>query len=181
MKPIIWLACVGFGMLSVSTAQANVYHCVVNGQNVYTNKPSGNCQTAKLEKIGSYTSDKTILARQNEANHASAANPPAAAPKARTQTAAAATHAATPAPAAATAKPVNHPQNHRDQGRRDILTTELSNEKKALAQARLALSNGRLIRSDNDQRQQQNLASLQRAVDDRMQNVQALQNELSRM
>lgn len=177
MKPILWLACVGFGMLSVSAAQANVYHCVVNGQNVYTNKPHGNCQTAKLEKIGSYTSDKTILARQNEASNTNNATPPAAA-KPRTQTTAAATtNHATPA----AAKPVNHPQSHRDQGRREILTTELSNEKKALAQARLALSNGRLIRSDNEARQQQNLASLQRAVDDRMQNVQALQNELSRM
>lgn len=181
MKPIVCLACVSVGMLLVSTAHANVYHCVVNGQNVYTNKPNGNCQTAKLEKIGSYTSDKTLLARQNEASNASAASPQAAA-KPRTQTtttAAATTNNAAPAPAAT--KAVNHPQSHRDQGRRDILSTELSNEKKALAQARLALSNGRLIRTDNDPRQQQNLASLQRAVDDRMQNVQALQNELSRM
>jgi hypothetical protein len=72
-------------------------------------------------------------------------------------------------------------QSHRDQGRREILMSELTNEKKALAQARLALVNGKLIRNQADARKQQSMSSLQRAVDDRQQNIQALQNELARM
>ena len=59
--------------------------------------------------------------------------------------------------------------------------SELTNEKKALAQARLALTNGKLIRNQADARKQQSMSSLQRAVDDRQQNIQALQNELARM
>jgi len=59
--------------------------------------------------------------------------------------------------------------------------SELTNEKKALAQARLALVNGKLIRNQADARKQQSMSSLQRAVDDRQQNIQALQNELARM
>ena len=64
---------------------------------------------------------------------------------------------------------------------RKILMSELTNEKKALAQARLALVNGKLIRNQADARKQQSMSSLQRAVDDRQQNIQALQNELARM
>ena len=127
MKPMMYLAGMMVGMLSVSHVHANVYHCVVDGQNVYTNKPNGNCQTAKLEKIGSYTSDKTILQRQNELNSAAAAPKPAAKPATTT------THVATANAApntAATATATASPQAKRDQGRREILTTELNNEKK---------------------------------------------------
>ena len=187
MKHTFYSLAAGIMVCLCGMAQASVYHCVVNGQNVYTNKPNGNCQTAKLDKLGSYTSDKAILARQNELSNAKIA-----AANEQSQSAASAKTRTTPASTtqqanAQTAKPAttqavaHRPQTQRDQGRREILMSELSNEKKALAQARLALTNGKLIRSDNNERQQQSLASLQRAVDDRMQNVQALQNELSRM
>lgn len=198
MKRILLIGAVAACCLS--TAQANVYSCTVNGEKIYTNKKSGNCHVEKLDKIGSYSSDRTILERQNRladasiaaqntantsSNHQAAnnqtshqASPPTHRPVKPVQTA---NNVPTrPANQVATAAPASS-QAGRDQGRRAILMSELSNEKKALAQARLALVNGRLIRNQNDTRKQQSLASLQRAVDDRQQNIQALQNELARM
>ena len=35
---------------------AKIYTCVVNGDTLYTSKPQGNCSSADLPSIGSYTS-----------------------------------------------------------------------------------------------------------------------------
>ena len=199
MKHVFLLGCLSAMLASV--AQANVYSCIVNGEKIYTNKKVGNCHSEKLDKIGSYTSDRSIIDRQNRLSDEkiaaqrngnqdnSNAAPPvqqAAAPAARNSRPAVA--AAPPAnrpvstaPVVANNTPSTPAQSHRDQGRREILMSELTNEKKALAQARLALVNGKLIRNQADARKQQSMSSLQRAVDDRQQNIQALQNELARM
>mgnify|MGYP003615791886 FL=1 len=199
MKHVFLLGCLSAMLASV--AQANVYSCIVNGEKIYTNKKVGNCHSEKLDKIGSYTSDRSIIDRQNRLSDEkiaaqrngnqdnSNAAPPvqqATAPAARNSRPAVAaappaTRPARTAPAVANTTPSTPAQPHRDQGRREILMSELTNEKKALAQARLALVNGKLIRNQADARKQQSMSSLQRAVDDRQQNIQALQNELARM
>ena len=198
MKRILLLGCLSAVLVPV--AQANVYSCVVNGEKIYTNKKVGNCHSEKLDKIGSYTSDRSIIERQNRlsnekiaaqrgGNQDSNSNAPAvqqaAAPAVRSRPAVAsappASRPVSTAPVVANNTPSTPAQSHRDQGRREILMSELTNEKKALAQARLALTNGKLIRNQADARKQQSMSSLQRAVDDRQQNIQALQNELARM
>ncbi len=63
MKHVFLLGCLSAMMATV--AQANVYSCIVNGEKVYTNKKVGNCHSEKLDKIGSYTSDRSIIDRQN--------------------------------------------------------------------------------------------------------------------
>ena len=198
MKRILLLGCLGAVLVPV--AQANVYSCVVNGEKLYTNKKVGNCHSEKLDRIGSYTSDRSIIERQNrlsdekiaaqrggnqDSNNNAPAVQQAAAPAVRSRPAVAsappASRPVSTAPVVANNTPSTPAQSHRDQGRREILMSELTNEKKALAQARLALTNGKLIRNQADARKQQSMTSLQRAVDDRQQNIQALQNELARM
>jgi hypothetical protein len=63
MKHVFLLGCLSAMLASV--AQANVYSCIVNGEKIYTNKKVGNCHSEKLDKIGSYTSDRSIIDRQN--------------------------------------------------------------------------------------------------------------------
>ncbi|UOO88545.1 hypothetical protein LVJ82_13865 [Vitreoscilla massiliensis] len=198
MKRIFLLGCLSAVLVPV--AQANVYSCVVNGEKIYTNKKVGNCHSEKLDKIGSYTSDRSIIERQNrlsnekiaaqrggnqDSNNNTPAVQQAAAPAVRSRPVVAsappASRPVSTAPVVANNTPSTPAQSHRDQGRREILMSELTNEKKALAQARLALTNGKLIRNQADARKQQSMSSLQRAVDDRQQNIQALQNELARM
>ena len=189
MKHVFLLGCLSAMLASV--AQANVYSCIVNGEKIYTNKKVGNCHSEKLDKIGSYTSDRSIIDRQNRLSDEKIAaqrngnqdNSNAAPPVQQAAVAAAppATRPVSTAPVVANNTPSTPAQSHRDQGRREILMSELTNEKKALAQARLALVNGKLIRNQADARKQQSMNSLQRAVDDRQQNIQALQNELARM
>ena len=198
MKHVFLLGCLSAMLASV--AQANVYSCIVNGEKIYTNKKVGNCHSEKLDKIGSYTSDRSIIERQNrlsderiaaqrggnqDSNNNAPAVQQAAAPAVRSRPAVAsappASRPVSTAPVVANNTPSTPAQSHRDQGRREILMSELTNEKKALAQARLALTNGKLIRNQADARKQQSMSSLQRAVDDRQQNIQALQNELARM
>ena len=192
MKHVFLLGCLSAMLASV--AQANVYSCIVNGEKIYTNKKVGNCHSEKLDKIGSYTSDRSIIDRQNRLSDEkiaaqrngnqdnSNAAPPvqqATAPAARNSRPAVAaappaTRPVSTAPVVANNTPSTPAQSHRDQGRREILMSELTNEKKALAQARLALVNGKLIRNQADARKQQSMSSLQRAVDDRQQNIQAV-------
>lgn len=171
-------------LVCIPLAQANVYSCVVNGEKVYTNKRTSNCHEEKLDKLGSYSSDKAALYRSNQNTEPRVAPTPKNTSASINRSAAVPTRPANPMGNAVATAPTVTPapaQSQRDQGRREILMTELSNEKKALAQARLALTNGRLIRNQPDARKQQSLASLERAVEDRQQNIMALQNELSRL
>ena len=201
MKHVFLLGCLSAMMATV--AQANVYSCIVNGEKIYTNKKVGNCQSEKLDKIGSYTSYRSIIERQNRLSNEkiaaqngnnqnsnnsappvqqASASPPSSRPVRPIAAAAVPNRPATNIPAVANNNaPAAPAQSNRDQGRREILMSELTNEKKALAQARLALTNGKLIRNQADARKQQSMTSLQRAVEDRQQNIQALQNELARM
>ena len=145
MKHVFLLGCLSAMLASV--AQANVYSCIVNGEKIYTNKKVGNCHSEKLDKIGSYTSDRSIIDRQNRLSDEkiaaqrngnqdnSNAAPPvqqAAAPAARNNRPAVAaappaTRPVSTAPVVANNTPSTPAQSHRDQGRREILMSELTN------------------------------------------------------
>ena len=66
-------------------------------------------------------------------------------------------------------------QQHRDEGRKGILQSEINNERKALAQAKLQLTTAKLSKNSKE------TAKWQRAIDDRNANLNALNNELGRM
>ena len=71
------------------------------------------------------------------------------------------------------------PKSSGSTSRRSILETELSNERKALGEAQKSLAQARVAKGGRVN--QQEITSLQSAVLDRQQNIQALQRELSRM
>ncbi|MDN0084468.1 DUF4124 domain-containing protein [Crenobacter sp. SG2305] len=74
-------------------------------------------------------------------------------------------------------------QKQRDAGRRQILEQELSNERKALTDARQALADGQAVRNGNERnyaKYQERIQKLQDAVTEREKNIQALQQELAR-
>ena len=71
------------------------------------------------------------------------------------------------------------PKSSGSTSRRSILETELSNERKALGEAQKSLAQARVAKGGHVN--QQEINSLQSAVLDRQQNIQALQRELSRM
>ena len=66
-------------------------------------------------------------------------------------------------------------QQQRDEGRKGILQSEINNERKALAQAKLQLTTAKLSKNSKE------TAKWQRAIDDRNTNLNALNNELGRM
>lgn len=151
------------------SAQAKVYTCVVNDGVVYTAKPNGNCQQAKLQPIGSY-SNSAAYRNTNRAPTVSIQ------PRAR-----ASTRNTTPSSATAT---VSTAPRGNDSGRRRILEQELNNERSALNLAQKALTDGRTMQTGdkgNYNQYQARIRQLEGAVLDRQQNVQALQRELGRM
>lgn len=153
---------------------AKIYTCVVNGETVYTSKPSGNCRSADLPPIGRYSS-----ARYDAPQPAAA--PRASAPKSSTPARRAAgsnTRARQQAAAPAVAAPAPR-QANTGSGRRAILEQELANERKALASAQQSLSNARSAKGGAIN--QELVSQLQGSVLDRQQNIQALQRELGRM
>lgn len=146
------------GLCSTHSADAKVYTCLQNGQVIYTAKPSGNCAEARLPTIGKYSSS-------NSSTQTKIASRPRTTPP--TQMAIAKTYKG-PNPT------VNIIPKGNDINRKSVLQTELSNERKALAEAQQALNRSRTGKGGDT-------TALQNVVFDRQQNIQALQRELSRM
>lgn len=154
-------------------AAAQVYSC---GPGCYTSSPRhGNGKAELGNKIGSYTSvtprrimsegdnisQETTQKTARRANNAPARN----------------------MPVSNIAPSVTVPKLNavRSSSRRSILEQELNNERNALADAQRALAEGRAVNGQSDAGHQQRIRSLESAVLDRQQNIQALQRELGRM
>ncbi|UOO83085.1 hypothetical protein LVJ83_06395 [Uruburuella testudinis] len=175
MKKLAMIVGAGIGMLTVHPSHAaKIYTCVINGDTVYTSKPSGNCRSADLPPIGRYSSARYDAPPKASGRQAApvrsgtAKNLPAQPGQSRENTAVAKT-AAPPAPK----------NTAIGNGRRAILEQELANERQALADARQALAGARAAK--NGTVNQQLISNLQSSVLDRQQNIQALQRELGRM
>jgi len=169
-----------FAAASGAQASSKIYTCTVNGEVVYTSRPSGNCHSADLPTIGIYSSTRY------DAPALEMPEPAAEAPSKRAGNAKPApknTAKANPAPAPIRPAPevaaTPAPKSSGSTSRRSILETELSNERKALGEAQKSLAQARVAKGGHVN--QQEINSLQSAVLDRQQNIQALQRELSRM
>lgn len=147
--------------------QAAVYECHVNGKVVYTNKVKDGCQSARLSSIGSYTSDHNAYAKANSRSSVRKSTPVrSSGSRARNSS----------------EKVSNQVQQQRDEGRLGILQRELSNEKNALANAQKQLRENRALKKgESATAHQQRLQSLQGAIEDRQENINAIQKEISRI
>ena len=171
-------------------AQASrVYECYVGGVKTYVSKPAGNCQSLDDRELSRHLGLYTSIAPPKTAPAVLTADSPsvaaqtakkAAAPRANTanntQARTAPVRSAPPLQAAAPAAtmPVsNRPAG--SSGRRTILEQELANERNALSSVQSELNTAR---SQGNQARASQLAT---SVQDRQQNIQALQRELSRM
>lgn len=143
-------------------AQAKVYECNIGGTTVYTSRPSPSCRTPDLPKIGSYSSLPVSPRAYSPATPRSGGSMKASAAPVRT------------APPLQTAE-LNLPKPPGNGGRRSILEQELANERQALNTAQNELSVARA------QKNQNRASQLTASIQDRQQNIQALQRELSRM
>lgn len=175
MKPNLSHLLLAATLLTASGASASrIYTCTVNGQTVYTTRAKGNCHSADLPSIGSYSSTRY------EAPVYSAPEPaptPVSAPKANTGKRTGKNTAAPTRPAASSAS--SAPKTPANNSRRAILETELSNERKALGEAQKMLAQARVAKNGSVNHQEIN--ALQSNVLDRQLNIQALQKELGRM
>ena len=167
-----------FAAVSGAQASPKIYTCTVNGEVIYTSRPSGNCHSADLPTIGKYSSSRY------DAPAFEMSEPAAEAPSKRAGNAKPApknTAKANPAPIrpAPEVAATPAPKSSGSTSRRSILETELSNERKALGEAQKSLAQARVAKGGHVN--QQEINSLQSAVLDRQQNIQALQRELSRM
>jgi len=147
------------GLCSAYSADAKVYTCFQNGQVIYTAKPSGNCAEARLPAIGKYSSS-------NSSPQTKIASRPRKIPITQVATTGKTYNGEPPK--------VNIIPKGNDINRKSVLQTELSNERKALAEAQQALNRSRTGKGGDT-------TALQNVVFDRQQNIQALQRELSRM
>lgn len=160
--------------LASPLAVAKVYTCVENGDVVYTSNPKGDCKTTQLPKLGSYS--HTPIPRDAFISSSPASS--SASVRARPHQVSSRGSAAMPSgPRPA----VNVVPRGSDSTRRGILEQELSNERRALAQAQQALSKSRAMKGSNYSQYQANVRQMEGAVLDRQQNIQALQRELGRM
>lgn len=157
-----------FLLLSPIALQAAVYECVVNGKVVYTNKFKEGCHSASLSSIGSYTSDHRAYAKANS-------TPPPR--RART------TRSTSGSRARSSEERIsNNVQQQRDEGRLGILQRELTNEENALAAAQQQLRENRAAKKGESADAHQNrLQTLQGAVQDRQENINAIKKEISRI
>ncbi len=169
IQQTLWL----FGTCSLLAApiQAAVYMCNKNGEVVYTSSNGPGCKNANLQSLGSYsTSDGSSSKKPSNTN-----KKPAPAPS-RSNNA--------PSSSAMNNQVNSNTQQNRDNGRYAILESELNNEKQALSQAQKALADGRAVRLGNEKnyaKYQERVRALEQNVQERQQNVQAIQKELNRM
>ena len=170
-----------FAAASGAQASSKIYTCTVNGEVVYTSRPSGNCHSADLPTIGKYSSTRYDAPALEMPESAAAEAPSKRAGNAKP--APKNTAKANPAPAPIRPAPevaaTPAPKSSGSTSRRSILETELSNERKALGEAQKSLAQARVAKGGHVN--QQEITSLQSAVLDRQQNIQALQRELGRM
>lgn len=158
-------------LMAAPFAAAEVYSC---GPGCYTSSPKRGLGRADLgNKIGSYTAVKPRVSSNNDDAPRATAQPvrrSVAAP-------------ARSVPVAQVAPVATAPRlsSARSGSRRTILEQELNNERNALANAQKALAEGRAVNGQSDASHQNRIRSLESAVLDRQQNIQALQRELGRM
>ncbi|HFC3059256.1 TPA: hypothetical protein ACFIR8_000009 [Neisseria gonorrhoeae] len=172
MKSKLPLILINLSLISspLGANAAKIYTCTINGETVYTTKPSKSCHSTDLPPIGNYSSERYIPPQTPEpAPSPSPSNGGQAVKyKAPVKTVS--------KPAKSNTPPQQAPVNN---SRRSILEAELSNERKALTEAQKMLSQARLAKGGNINHQKIN--ALQSNVLDRQQNIQALQRELGRM
>lgn len=147
-------------------ALAKLYKCANGNTVTYTNKPTNGCVALDLEPLSTYSTNKNGDGSSGSTPKTSTNKPTSTAPKGGYPSVDANTQAG------------------RDQGRRQILESELANEKKALATAQKALSDGQQVRQGTEKnyaKYQERIGKLQNAVTDRQKNVQAIQNEINRL
>lgn len=174
------------GLLCATPAAAKIYTCEINGDVVYTSRPSGKCQSPDLPSIGRYTSSRydapEMVVENNEPKAERKPAKTAKAPK-KQQAAAPKKAPVIPAPAAQTAaapKPAAPVKAaSANNSRRSILEQELANERKALNEAQKSLAQARAAKGGSIDRNQ--VSQYESSVLDRQQNIQALQRELGRM
>ena len=152
-------------------AEAKVYECSVGGVTVYTSRPSPSCRASDLPKIGSYSS--LPVPRSAPQQFAARQDTPNATRRVSVNKASAAPVRNAPPLQAADAALLPRPSG--SSGRRTILEQELANERQALNLAQNELSTARA------QKNQNRASQLTASIQDRQQNIQALQRELSRM
>jgi len=144
-------------LLATCAYAAPVYKYVDQDGNVtYTNVPVPGAQQIKLPPLKSDSPRPALARPQRNASGSSASG-------------------------AVQVNPAT--QKQRDAGRRQILEQELANERKALADARQALTDGQAVRNGNERnyaKYQERIQKLQDAVTDREKNIAALQQELAR-
>ena len=153
------------------SAQAAIYECVQNGKTVYTNKKSGDCKSAGLGFVGTYSSDKSAYSGVYLDDASSYSRGSSSGGKSSSSTTRRPTRSGTAAehvPSSTQAK--------RDTGRLGILQRELANEQQALNTAIRNLAAGKAEKKTPAQ-----LEALEGAVKDRQENISALQKEISRM
>ncbi|HFC8542948.1 hypothetical protein [Neisseria weaveri] len=168
IHPLNWIAAAVLSILVGTPVYASkIYECTVNGRTVYTSKLSGNCRSADLPSIGSYSSSNDYAVKESH-------QPKTEKPKNKTANQAAAKASQ---PAGVQAAPVVPVKNAG--GRKAILEQELSNERQALKSAEQSLQNARAAKDGTVNREL--IHQLQSSVLDRQQNIQALQRELGRM
>ncbi|HGO9109453.1 TPA: hypothetical protein ACLBGZ_000144 [Neisseria meningitidis] len=171
MKSKLPLILINFSLISspLGANATKIYTCTINGETVYTTKPSKSCHSTDLPPIGNYSSERYIPPQTPEPVSSPSNGGQVVKYKAPVKTVSKPAKSNTPPPQQA---PVNN-------SRRSILETELSNERKALVEAQKMLSQARLAKGGNINHQEIN--ALQSNVLDRQQNIQALQRELGRM
>ncbi|MEF1224199.1 hypothetical protein QWU58_01500 [Neisseria gonorrhoeae] len=170
MKSKLPLILINLSLISspLGANAAKIYTCTINGETVYTTKPSKSCHSTDLPPIGNYSSERYILPQTPEPAPSPSKGGQAVKYKAPVKTVS--------KPAKSNTPPQQAPVNN---SRRSILEAELSNERKALTEAQKMLSQARLAKGGNINHQKIN--ALQSNVLDRQQNIQALQRELGRM
>ncbi|HEZ3906278.1 TPA: hypothetical protein WJG34_000187 [Neisseria meningitidis] len=175
MKSKLPLILINLSLISspLGANAAKIYTCTINGETVYTTKPSKSCHSTDLPPIGNYSSERYIPPQTPEPAPSPSNGGQAVKYKAPVKT----VSKTVSKPAKSnTPPPQQAPSNN---SRRSILEAELSNERKALTEAQKMLSQARLAKGGNINHQEIN--ALQSNVLDRQQNIQALQRELGRM
>ncbi|BBF86680.1 hypothetical protein DLM_3082 [Aquitalea magnusonii] len=145
-------------LLTCSLAQAEVYKYVdANGNVTFTNVPIKGAKPMHLAPLSTYGGGGSSKPRA--AGNSRSASTPDGYPSVD-----------------------NGTQSKRDEGRRKILEGELSNEKKALADAQKAYTEGAATRNGDETRNYQKyldrVQKLKDAVTERQKNVDALRREL---
>ncbi|MBH2502557.1 hypothetical protein I7P99_02510 [Neisseria meningitidis] len=175
MKSKLPLILINLSLISspLGANAAKIYTCTINGETVYTTKPSKSCHSTDLPPIGNYSSERYIPPQTPEPSPSPSNN--GSAVKYKTPVKTVSKTVSKPAKSN-TPPPQQAPVNN---SRRAILEAELSNERKALSEVQKMLSQARLAAGGNINHQEIN--ALQSNVLDRQQNIQALQRELGRI